>query len=237
MSKLKDVVEDVVQDEITTTGDEQISHTDPKWVDFIISQLSDHELIEGSPTTDGLRRVTELHYGKILESHTSVISASAGFAVVSHKLTIDRYEDGNIVAVSASVSANASNLPHPFNQHLVATLCTRAEGKALRRALKIRVQTADEIMGSNEELPEDGTGNINDQQVSAIKVMTERTDTNVEKLVKSVAGDKVKTILALTRSQAAQVFDRLAEHQREGTPDKLKGFDKNWEESFGGKKK
>ena len=36
-----------------------VSDSDPEWSEFLLDQLSDSELINGAPTVDGLRRITE----------------------------------------------------------------------------------------------------------------------------------------------------------------------------------
>ena len=41
--------------------------SDPEWSEYLLDQLADHELINGAPTVDGLRRITEKCFGEIVE--------------------------------------------------------------------------------------------------------------------------------------------------------------------------
>jgi len=47
--------------------------TDEGWYDFLIDNLYENELVQGNPTTDGLRRLTEKFYGEIVKSKSEVI--------------------------------------------------------------------------------------------------------------------------------------------------------------------
>ena len=73
--------------------------------------------------------------------------------------------------VDGCVDVKFQNIPHPFNQHLVSTADTRAEGKALRRALKLRVVTAEEVQQTSEDDVLAAQENITDQQILAINQM------------------------------------------------------------------
>ena len=51
---IENFVDEVVQDNIAVeSGDKIPNPTDPEWVDYVLDQLSDHELSQGNPTTDG----------------------------------------------------------------------------------------------------------------------------------------------------------------------------------------
>ncbi len=141
--------------------------------------------------------------------------------------------NGTDVVVSACVDVLGDTLPAPFNKHLVATACTKAEGKALRRALKIRVQTAEELSSENEE--EFNTDEpINDQQIVAIKMLCKRNDVDLVKFV-TANSDNPKTIRDIKNLEGRLMINKLSGFQREGTPDDLAGYNDNWEETFGAK--
>ncbi len=246
---MKDMIEEEVKDE---QADSEVAPielprpTDPKWVEYVLDQLSDHELAGGAPTTDGLRRVCEKIYGEIVESDTQILEVPAKTgpfkASAKHTLIIRKYDQTREwqaqvqevpveVRVSACVDVLGDKLPAPFNQHLVSTACTRAEGKALRRALKIRVQTAEEL--SNKEEDELNTSEpINDQQIVAIKTLSKRNDVDLIKFVKANA-DQPKSIRDVNNLEGRLMINKLSTFQREGTPDELVGYNPNWEEEFG----
>ncbi len=227
MSKdtIESFVDEIVEDQPVeeSTGQVVPRQTDPEWVDYVIDQLADHELSQGNPTTDGLRRVTEKIFGEIIESDTELLEVPKGVngrTSAKHTLVIAKY-NGNTIKVSACVDVLGDKLPYPFNQHLVSTVCTRAEGKALRRALKIRVVTAEELSNTEEDVV-DSNESINDQQIAAIKTLAKRMDVDVEKFVKS-SNKKVKTLKEITNVQGRMMINTLSSYQREGTPDEFKG--------------
>jgi hypothetical protein len=231
----EDFVDEVVEDKpIEDNAEKKPRPTEPEWVEYVLDHLADHELSEGNPTTDGLRRVTEKIYGQILESDTDVLEIPkqpyTGKVTAKHTLVIEKY-DGTIIKVSACVDVVGEKLPAPFNRHLVATACTKAEGKALRRALKIRVQTAEELTTENDE--EFNTNEpINDQQIMAIKTLCKRNDVDLIKFVKAFS-HKPKTIKDVKNLEGRLMINKLSGYQREGTPEELAGYDENWEEEFG----
>lgn len=234
----EEFVDEAVEDEIVP--EEQESGpccTDENWVDYIFDQLSDRELINGAPTTDGLRRVTEKVFGAIIGSDTDVLEVPKtddgdnARATVKHTLTIEKHDGMGIVQISACVDVLARKLPAPFNYHLISTACTRAEGKALRRALKIRVQTLEEL--TNDDDLEVSTSELaNDQQIAVIKTLCKRHNVNLVKLVKNKS--KAKNLKEVSNLEARLIFKELDGFQRNKVDKEFKGYDANWESKFGG---
>ena len=225
-----DIPEDMPEEEAELIPES----TDPKWVDFVISKLSDHELVKGAPTTDGLRRVTERYFGEILESDTEIIESkgsSINYAIIKHRLVIAK-KSGSIISVSSCVDITKDKLPHPFNKHLIATGCTRAEGKALRRALKIRVHTFEELANSEEEENDGSNEFLNDQQKMGLKTMCTRMDVDLVKFVRGIADRKIKTIKHVSKKEASVMLEKLSYYSREVVPDELLGYQPDWVETF-----
>ncbi len=236
-TEITDMVDEIVEDSAVEESTEPVkpSSSDPKWVDFVIDQLKDNELVNGAPTTDGLRRVCEKHYGEIIFSHSAtvdVLCTNTGRCAVNHSLGILKYETGSEITVSACVDVLHNKLPAPFNEHMLATACTRAEGKALRRAMKIKVHTSEEL---NNEDPEDASSSepLNDQQISAIKVMSKRNNVDLKGFCKSQS-DGANSINDLTNLEARLIINKLSSFQRKGVPEEFSGYDAGWEETFGG---
>ena len=213
---------------------------DPSWSEYVLDHLSDGELKEGNPTVDGLRRVTEVVFGDILSSTSDIhdYDSGRGICTIKHTLQIRRHDTGDLITVDGCVDVNRSNIPHPFNQHLVATADTRAEGKAIRRALKIRVVTAEEMQNSAEDDLMASEEDITDQQILAINQMCKRLDINLKKAVQSSCTG-VKSVRAVSNLQGRMILASLSEYQRDASlvPKKLTGYDSNWREAFdsGGK--
>ena len=49
------------------------SFNSPEWNDYVLSLFTNEELVDGNPTVDGLRRVTELVLGKINKTHVDIV--------------------------------------------------------------------------------------------------------------------------------------------------------------------
>jgi len=216
---------------------------DPEWSEYVLDNMHDTELREGNPTVDGLRRVTEKVYGEILESRSDVLelpSAGGRRCTIKHTLKIRKYETDSTITVDGCVDVRYDKVPFPFNDHLVATADTRAEGKALRRALKLRVVTAEEMDNSAEDDVMAAEENITDQQILAINQMCKRLNINIVNFVKEICAG-VESIKAVSNLQGRILLSSLSEYQRKADTikDELIGYDPNWRKSFdsGGKKK
>ena len=151
----KDMV-DIYEEESTPVedGPKRPHEYDPGWSEYILDNMSDNELIQGAPTVDGLRRATEKCFGEILQSKSEIVEVPTrqnNKCTIKHSLAIRKYSTENVIEVDGCVDVLYDKIPYPFNTHLVATADTRAEGKALRRALKIRVVTAEELQNQDED--------------------------------------------------------------------------------------
>tara|TARA_Y100000004_G_scaffold99674_1_gene111676 strand:- start:179 stop:931 length:753 start_codon:yes stop_codon:yes gene_type:complete len=237
----EDIVE-VVEDTLEIQEEEVVVRPqDPEWSEYVLDQMHDSELKEGNPTVDGLRRVTERIYGEIVQSTSQIVdyNTDRGICTVKHTLSIQKYSTDTIITVDGCVDVKYQNIPHPFNQHLVSTADTRAEGKALRRALKLRVVTAEEVQQTSEDDVLAAEENITDQQILAINQMCKRLDVNLIEGVKSVCPN-ADSIRDSSNLQGRMLLSTLAEYQRSPTsiPENLVGYNPQWRETFdsGGKK-
>ena len=214
------------------------SDSDPEWSEYLLDQLSDHELINGAPSVDGLRRITEKCFGEIIESRSNIIesprSDNALRCVICHTLIIAKYRGMRTIRVDGCVDVVHSKTPYPFKDHLVATADTRAEGKALRRALKIRVITAEELQSESEEEVLISDEGVNDQQILAINQLCKRLGVNVEGLVKTKcqSAEKINDMNSL---EARLIISQLSEFQRKPASIEehdVSGYDENWKDNF-----
>jgi|TARA_A100000172_G_scaffold77394_1_gene61725 hypothetical protein len=233
-------VEEEIAEAAEGSEDQAIGPYNPGWSEYVLDHLDDSELRDGNPTVDGLRRVTEEVFGDIITSSSHIYNhdTSRGVCTIKHTLQIRKHSTGDIITVDGCVDVNRSNIPHPFNQHLVATADTRAEGKAIRRALKIRVVTAEEMQNSDEDDLLAAEENITDQQILAINQMCKRLDVNLEKAVKSSCAG-AESVRAVSNLQGRMILSSLSEYQRNPSiiPEDVSGYDSNWRETFdtGGK--
>jgi hypothetical protein len=121
--------------------------TDLEWTDYVLGLLSEDEKISGNPTTDGLRRIFEIALNcKVIASTTSIAQSpdpnNEKRATVVHSLTYvlnnlaaDKPEL-NTVTVDGAADVYWGNCDKVYRNHPVAVAETRAEGRALRRAIK-----------------------------------------------------------------------------------------------------
>ena len=229
-TELEDMVEELEETVEDETLEEIISSESPLWSEHVLDQMDDSELKEGNPTVDGLRRVTERVYGEILSSTSEIVKSDDRGCTIKHTLQIQKYTTGSTITIDGCIDVKYQNIPYPFNQHLVATADTRAEGKALRRALKLRVITAEEMQAAEE--------NITDQQVLAINQMCKRLDVSLVDMVKNSCAN-IKAIGGVSNLQGRSLLSSLSEYQRNSSsiPEDIQGYNSEWRENFdsGGK--
>ena len=124
----------------------------PEWNDFVMGHFQDNELIDGNPLTAGLRRVAELLVGEIISSKPVDVQLMQttdpiGRCVVTYEVQFFiKNGETEFVKTYADVSdVWAGNTDDLFAVHGPATASTKAEGRALRKALKIRAVAAEEL--------------------------------------------------------------------------------------------
>lgn len=190
-----------------------------EWQDFVLAQFSSEELLgigKGKyPTVVGLRRVVELLLGEIVFSGPTQVfpaldGASVGRASVLYKLDIAWRADNTYVDLNAGLplrtfcataEAWSENIPDDrFKPYPLTIAETRAEGRALRKALFLKIQSAEEIVGT--EMPtkesvsvvEEYNENepISTQQISVIRSMCVNLNIDVDKLAPDVQNLKKK---------------------------------------------
>jgi hypothetical protein len=237
----KNKKEDVV---ITEENKKDVTPNDLEWTDHVLSLLSDDEKISGNPTTDGLRRIFERALNCSLISSISNVVQSPSIdnekrATVVHSLTYilnkDAARGSDLNYVSRSVSGAADvywgNCDKVYRNHPVAVAETRAEGRALRRALKLRkVVAAEEITSAVEDHPDEHTvSKISNNQINFIDTVAKRLNINVVQLLNDEGLDS-KNIYELQHTDAIKIIRLLTEHQRSMdtiSPDLL-GYSSEW---------
>jgi hypothetical protein len=204
--------------------------------------LSDDEKISGNPTTDGLRRIFEKALNcRVLASVSDVVQTpepnNEKRATVVHSITYFLNEgphdqpELNTVTINGAADVFWGNCDKVYRNYPVAVAETRAEGRALRRALKLRkVVAAEELAKDIEDHPDqDSVTKITNNQINFIDVMAKRLNINVSKLLESNALE-FKNIYALSHDDAVTVIRLLSKHQQNITeiPDDLLGFNNEW---------
>lgn len=217
---------------------------DIEWTDYVLAQLNDDEKIMDNPTTDGLRRVFEKVMDcEITHCDTSVVQSPSRDnemrATVTHTITyiLNREyppESKTAFLNSRSVTGAADvywgNCDKVFRNHPVAVAETRAEGRALRRALRLRKVVAAEELAEEIEDHIDGSSvdKITVNQINFVDVLSKRLNVDVKKLLSSMDINE-ENIYNIKYNDAVQIASKLASlQQQDSIPDDLVGYDSNW---------
>jgi len=245
----KSTLQEMVVDNISETEDLPVVKPiigSLEWTDYILSLMSPSELFNGSPTANGLRRICELEFGEIVSSTTYVnATQSPGFyyAAVTHTLRIiDMYTNVS-KEFSASVDSHMSDIPAPFNKHLIATLDSKAEAKALRRALKLSVNTAEEGGQLPSEDPIDivepasqdyEQTEVTFAQQAVLNALCMRLNINAIDAIATYCVSSEDGLKKVTSSDMALLINKISDFQRkiESIPPSLIGYDKSWRSRF-----
>ena len=230
---INDTVEVVVTNTIPTPNDIE-------WTDYVLSLLSDDEKISGNPTTDGLRRVFETALNcTVLDATSEVVQSPSrdneNRATVTH--TLHYYLNDESVgrelknrSVSGAADVYWGNCDKVYRNHPVAVAETRAEGRALRRALKLRkVVAAEELAKDIEDHPDHDTINkITNNQINFMDVLAKRLNINPIKLMENLAIDN-SNIYNISYDNAVKTVTTLSGYQQTNDiPQNIIGYDPNW---------
>jgi len=224
---------------------EDIPHiTSIEWNDYVLSLFEENELIEGRPIAAGLRRVSELVLGKIIESGPVQVfppkdDNGIGRATVVWKVEFD---DGTMFSDVADCWEG--NTDDTYCAYAVATAATRAEGRALRKALRLRTVTAEEVtkkntasivrgisqtkgMNSTQGEYEDQS-RMTDAQAKFIDVKCKQLNVDGSKFFKEVF--QISTSRKITKQQASNAIEKLNDFQRvsEDIPESILGYNEDW---------
>ncbi len=139
----------------TTTDAEMPPMHSPQWSDYVFSKAEPDELCKDEElgsvraiTTDGLRRLTELLIGDIVSVTSEALrlpNSDDGGAVVQCTVRIIDFNDRELT-YSDLADVNTENTAKQWLKFAVSTAATRAEGRCLRKALRLRkILSAEEI--------------------------------------------------------------------------------------------
>jgi hypothetical protein len=230
-------VGEVIDIEITN---KQITPNDLEWTDYVLSLLSEDEKIAGNPTTDGLRRIFEVALNCVIISAESTVVQSPAIdnekrATVAHHLTYVLNDDSVSPLTKQRVVSGAAdvywgNCDKIYRNHPVAVAETRAEGRALRRGLKLRkVVAAEELAKDIEDHPDhDTVTKITNNQLNFMDVLAKRLNISMHKLLEKLAL-KSDNVYNISYTDAVRVVTQLTQHQQQNNmSDDILGYESNW---------
>lgn len=222
----------------------------PGWTDYVLSLLRENEKVDGKPTCNGLRRLTELLIGEIISSEVTAVYPPStddgpGRATVVYRVEVldaseiaKGYSDLStmpIKSVSDVADCWHGNCPNVYAVHPTATASTRAEGRCLRKLLKINIITAEENDNPHNpnEVVEASIGRqyeneheeITTAQIALIEAKSDSLGISVSKLLSHLYGDKYITLKQLSRVDAAKLVSTINSYQNQSEviPDEIKG--------------
>jgi len=239
MAKKEKVIE-----ENTNSQPQKPAMHDLGWTDYVLSLLSDDEKIAGNPTTDGLRRIFELALNcSVISATTQIVQSPSPDnekrATAVHSITyLLKEQDPNNPELNeayrtfeGAADVYWGNCDKIYRNHPVAVAETRAEGRALRRALKLRkVVAAEEIAKDIEDNPDENTvSKISNNQINFIDVIAQRLNINVLKLL-GHNGLKVDNIYDILHENAVDIIRVLSKYQQNiaDIPQDILGYSKDW---------
>lgn len=222
--------------------DDAPSMLSKEWHDYAMTLFDESELIDGHPLVAGLRRVSELVLGRIVFSGpTQVFPVQRddhhGRATVVFTVT---FENGS--SYSEVADAWEGNTDDMFCAYAVAIASTRAEARALRKALKIKSVAAEELTKkdtakivreiSNSKATSDGDfdnqSRMSDAQLNFIDVKCKQLNIDGTKLLKDEFSSSLDK--KITKKIASDIIDKLNDYQRDKStiPESLTGYNQEW---------
>lgn len=216
------------------TIDEPAIH-DPNWTNYVVSQLTEEEQVNGRPRVPGLRRLTHL-VGELIENTSEVIQApnvNNGFmatvkATVVIQWTKDVPNNTDVRKVFTGLAdVSDVNTNAAFARFATSTAETRAEGRALKKALNLQVTTAEEMTDISADSFKNGE--ITPTEKNFIDLKCRQNGIDVLKFISSYKG-QYKTVESVPSAVAKTMIKHLSELQqnRERIPDRIKGYDPHW---------
>jgi len=219
------------ENETDDQEEKQITYGGEEWSQYVMNQFQPGELDpKGNPRINGLRRVTNNLLGPIVFSGPVEIQAnlepeSIGRACVIGEVRIAWADNHNDIRVFRDAGGSwVGNTSDEFAIYPEAMAATRAESRALRKALCIDKVSADEISDkdasevvqqyTNKNVDEEwgSDGPISQTQQRAIQTLCERLNIDVVKFINS-GNDTYENINDVNRLTAAKMLERLNQYQ------------------------
>lgn len=230
----KNEVEDVIS--LPTI---EIKMTDVEWNNYVLDQLRpDEKDPEGHPNVDGLRRLVEELLGVVVASipvqFEGATQSNGMRATVAHVVKIawgGNRED--IREFGAVADVYSGNTDEEYARFAAATADTRAEARALRKALRLRKVVASEEI-TKLPVTESGLGQfIVSSQIKGIDKLCRDLDVSVNAFINS-GKNTYKHFSHIKYESAQSMLENLNKYLQNPSriPDNLRGYDENWKENY-----
>lgn len=142
-----------------------VKYGSPEWTDYILSLFTSDELVDGCPKCNGMRRVAQLVLGNIVHSkavNVIVLPTEPRSVTINYEVAIDWKLDTPIMFGNLNTPedvrtfggvADCIEMNTVFGRHPAATAESKAEARALRKALGINILTAEEKLSGQDDGP------------------------------------------------------------------------------------
>lgn len=242
--------EEILETENTVVSEKVIpTPTDPEWQDYVLSHLADDELMNGNPTVDGLRRIAPIVLQLEVTGTAKVIQApnKPNGMVATVEYSIRAASAGPtrpFLFITECADASPDNCDVPYSLHPSAMAATRAEGRALRKLLKLRkLTTAEEVATPREIKSEDGTPvYIKYNQFAALNTLFKTNNLNGIKYINKYTEKYHSTKYPMTQIPFAVAKELIQHVQKWGQgknpndlpvpPEEVQGYDSAFESEW-----
>ncbi len=199
--------------DVESKNENPVDMGSPEWTKYVMTLFDTSELDNGMPRVDALRRVA-YHILGPSSSRTDVVQVpcleNAGRATVRVSLSFVNTE----INVEGAADVFSGNTARDFALHAVATAETRAEGRALRKALMLtKVLSAEELQNADTDEANGTDTRIVASMLTSLKVMSEKLGLDLHKVALS-SGYPVESVDDLTHKQGLDIAKELGKFQR-----------------------
>lgn len=229
-----------VQNLLTTDAPSMLS---PEWNDYAMALFEEGELVDGKyPLVAGLRRVAELALGPIVFSGPTQVFPVQRDDHHGRATVVFAVEFANGQRFAEVADSWEGNTDDMFCAFAVAIASTRAEARALRKALKIKGVAAEELTKKDtakivrdiSKQKESSDGDYDDQsrmsdaQLNFIDVKCKQLNINGVKLFSELFNADVNK--KVSKKVASDIIDKLNDFQRDkgSIPESLQGYQEEW---------
>lgn len=213
-----------------------------EWHDYAMTLFHESEMVDGHPLVAGLRRVSEVVLGPIVFSGPTQVFPVQREDHHGRATVVFTVEFANGMRYAEVADSWEGNTDDTFCAFAVAIASTRAEARALRKALKIRGVAAEELTKkdtakivreiSSTKATTDGDfdndSRMSDAQLNFIDIKCKQLNINGTKLLNDEFS--VNLNKKITKKVASDIIDKLNDYQRDKTtvPEGLIGYQQEW---------
>lgn len=228
-----------VKDVVLTDAPSMLSS---EWHEYAMKLFEESELVDGHPLVAGLRRVAELAIGPIMFSGPTQVFPVQRDDHHGRATVVFTVKFANGQTYSEVADSWEGNTDDMFCAYAVAIASTRAEARALRKALKIKGVAAEELTKKDtakivrdiSKQKESSDGDYDDQsrmsdaQHNFIDIKCKQLNIDGGKLFKEIFN--VDSNKKVSKKVASDIIDKLNDYQKDkaSIPETISGYKEEW---------